>query len=70
MEIVIMTSKPQVEFLEIQTKVLRIFLLDIHNHLYSPAWDFYFFNLTQPLTVSVKEKGGHLTENQTPFPMV
>ncbi len=30
-------------------------------------WDFYFFKLTQLLTVSVKEKGGNLTENHTPF---
>ncbi len=30
----------------------------IHSHLYSLALDLYFFKLTQPLTVSVKEKGG------------
>ncbi len=43
---------------EIQTKVFRVFLLVIHSHLYSFASDFYFFKLTQPVTVSVKEKGG------------
>jgi hypothetical protein len=36
------------EFLdEIQTKVLRVFLLDIHSHL-------YFLKLTQPLTCLLK----------------
>jgi hypothetical protein len=40
---------PEAKFLyEIPTKVLRVFLLAIHSHLYS----FYFFKLTQPLTVS------------------
>ncbi len=37
---------------EIQTKVLKVFLLDIHSHLYCFALRFYFFKLTQPLTVS------------------
>jgi hypothetical protein len=27
---------------EIQTKVLRVFLLAIHSHLYIFPWDFYF----------------------------
>jgi hypothetical protein len=31
--------------------------------------DFYFFKVTQPLTVSVKEKGGK-PENHTPFHMI
>ncbi len=61
--------RPEVEFLdEIQTKVLRVFLLDIHSHLYRFA--ICFFKLTQPLTVStvqllftVKEKG----ENIPPY---
>jgi hypothetical protein len=52
----------EAEFLdEIQTRVLRIFLLAIHSQLYSLR--FFFFKLTQPLTVSrvqllytVKEK--------------
>jgi hypothetical protein len=39
---------------KIQTKVLRVFVLVIHSHL---PWDFYFFKLTQTLTVFVKEKG-------------
>jgi hypothetical protein len=45
---------------EIQAEFLRVFLLVIHSHLYSFAlrFLFYFFKLTQPLTVSVKEKGG------------
>ncbi len=38
-------------FDEIQTKVLRVFLLVIHSHLYSFAWDFYFFKLMQPHTI-------------------
>jgi hypothetical protein len=33
---------------EIQTKVLRVFLLAIHSHVHSFA--FYVFKLTQPLT--------------------
>ncbi len=45
---------------EIQAEVLKVFLLVIHSHLYSFAlrFLFYFFKITQPLTVSVKEKGG------------
>ncbi len=58
------TVFPEAEFLdEIQTKLLRVFLHAIHSHLYSFALRFYFFKLTQPLTVStvqllytVKEK--------------
>jgi hypothetical protein len=46
-------DRPEAEFLdEIQTKVLRVFLLDIHSHLYSFALRFLFLQLTQPLTVS------------------
>jgi hypothetical protein len=52
---------------EIQTKVLRVFLLVIHNHFYSFAGDFNFFKLTQPLTVSAKEKGGK--SDRKPFPL-
>ncbi len=37
---------------ETQTKVLRVFILAIHSHLYSLPWDCYFFKLTQPRTVS------------------
>jgi hypothetical protein len=37
---------PEDEFLnEIQTNVLRVFLLVIHSLLYSFAWDFFFFKL-------------------------
>jgi hypothetical protein len=37
-------TRSEVKFLdEIQTKVLRVFLLAIHSHLYSFPWDFYFF---------------------------
>jgi hypothetical protein len=51
-----LASEP--EFLaEIQTKVFRVFLLAIHSHLSALRSDLYFFILTQPLTVSVKEKG-------------
>jgi hypothetical protein len=40
---------------EIQTKVLRVFLLAIHSLLYSFVLRFllYFFKLPQPLTVSI-----------------
>ncbi len=59
---------------EIQTKLLRVFLHAIHSHLYSFALRFYFFKLTQPLTVSwVHHKGeGRKTwiVNHTPYPMV
>ncbi len=44
------TSKA--EFMdEIQTKVLRVFLLAIHSHSPASPSDLYFFKLTQPLTV-------------------
>jgi hypothetical protein len=43
----------EAEFLvEIQTKIIRVFLLAIHSHLYSFASRFNFFKLMQPLTVS------------------
>jgi hypothetical protein len=61
-------SNPEAQFLdEIQTKVLRVFLLAIHSHLDSFALRFLFLlKLTQPLTVAtaalllytVKGKGG------------
>ncbi len=45
------TSCPETKFLdEIQTKILRVFLLAINCHLYSFALS--FFKLTQPLIVS------------------
>ncbi len=76
---VLNTTPPEAEFLgEIQTKVLRVFLLGIHSHVSTAlSWDLYFFKLTQLLIVSrvqllysVKEKEGTLIENHTPFPMV
>jgi hypothetical protein len=54
---------------EIQTKVLNVFFLVIHSHLYSFAKDFFFYKLTQPLTVSVKGKGGKPDSKSYPFPM-
>jgi hypothetical protein len=53
---------------EIQTKVVRVFLLAIHIHLDSFALRFLFFKLTQLLTVSVKEKGGKPDRKSHPLP--
>jgi hypothetical protein len=54
---------------EIKTKVLRVFRLAIHSHLYSFALKFKFLQtLTQPLTVSVKEKGGKPDRKLYPLP--
>jgi hypothetical protein len=53
---------------EIQTKVLRVFLLVIHSHLYSFSWYFHFFKPTQPLTVFLKEKGGRPDRKPYPLP--
>jgi hypothetical protein len=60
---------------EIQTKVVRVFILAIHSHLCSVALGFPFFKLTQPLTVStvlllytVKEKGGKPDRKPYPLP--
>jgi hypothetical protein len=66
--------KSEAEFSdEIQTKVLRVFPLDIYSHLNRFALRFIFSskprNLLQFL-YTVKEKGGNLIENHTPFPMV
>ncbi len=47
------------------------FLLKSHIRctlLYSFAGDFYFFKLTQPLTVSIKEKGGEKPDRK-PYPL-
>ncbi len=71
-------QEPQAEFLdEIQTKVFRVFLLAIHNHLYSFASRFLFLQTHTTsyifyisVTVRVKEKGGTLRDNHKPFPMV
>jgi hypothetical protein len=52
---------------ENQAKVKRVFLLVINSHLYSFALRF-LFKLTQPLTVSVKEKGGKTGTKPHPLP--
>ncbi len=61
---------------KIQTKVLRVFLLAIHSHLYSFALRFLFLKLTQPLTVSTvhllyttlpRRKEKNLIENNAHF---
>jgi hypothetical protein len=67
---------PEAEFLdEIQTKVLRVFLLAIHSYLYSFALRFLFhqthatsysFCCSVNVLYTVKEK----RENHTPFNMV
>ncbi len=43
------------------------FLLAIHSHNYSFALRFYFFKLTQPLIVSVKEK--RKKPDRIPYPL-
>jgi hypothetical protein len=55
---------PEAGFLdEIQTKVLRVFLLFIHSHIN------IYSKLTQPLTVfSVKENGGKPERKPYPLP--
>ncbi len=60
---------PKDEVLDkIQTKVFRVFLLVNHCRLYGCAWDFYFFKITQPLRVSVKEKAGKPDRKPYPLP--
>jgi hypothetical protein len=64
----------EAEFLdEIQTKVLRVFLLAIHSHLYSFALSIIFlqthatsYSFYSSVTVHCK----NLIKNHTPFPMV
>jgi hypothetical protein len=63
---------------EIQTKVLRVFLLAIHSHLHSFALRWLFLRThttsyvlrisTAQLLSNVKKKEGNLEENHTPFP--
>ncbi len=71
-------SSAEAEFLDaIQTKVLKVFLLAMHSHLYSFALIFicFSFQLTQHLTYfygsqllyTVKEKGGK--PNRKPYPL-
>ncbi len=61
---------------EIQTKVLRVFLLAIHSHIYSFALRFLFlqthatsFSFCSALLL-VKEKGGKPDIKLHPSPMV
>jgi hypothetical protein len=68
----------EAEFLgEIQTKVLRVFLLAIHSHLYSFALRFLFlqthaisYSFYSSVTVlyTVKEKGGKPDRKPYPLP--
>jgi hypothetical protein len=60
---------------EIQTKVLRVFLLAFTDTSTALHRDFYFFKLSQPLTVStvqlldtVKEKEGKPVKKPYPLP--
>jgi hypothetical protein len=49
------TSPEAALFDEIQTKVLRVLLLAIHSSCYTALpWDFYFFQLTQPVAYFFK----------------
>jgi hypothetical protein len=58
-QFILHSSIPEAEYLEeIQTKVLRVFLLVIHSHLYSFALRFLFL---QSYATSY---------NHTPFPMI
>jgi hypothetical protein len=72
-----LTASPKAEFLdEIQTKVLKVFLLTIHNHLYSFALKFLFPQThamsstvsTLQFLYTVKEKGGK--PDRKPYPFV
>ncbi len=59
-------TSTEAEFLdEIKTQVLRVFFLAIQSHLCSLHWDFYFFKLTQPLTVSTGRKEENLIGKHT-----
>jgi hypothetical protein len=69
---------PEAEFLdEIQTQVLRDFLLVTQSHLYNFALRFLFlqthatsYRFFRALLNTVKEKEENLIENHTPFPMI
>ncbi len=57
---------PEVEFLdEIQTKVLRVFLFAFTVTSTALPWDFYFFKLTQTLTVSTSVLYGIISERRS-----
>jgi hypothetical protein len=67
--------RPEGELLdEIQTKVIRVFLLAIHSHIYSFALRFLFFQTNATsygfYSTMKRRKEEHLIENHTPFPMV
>jgi hypothetical protein len=71
-------SWPEAEFFdENRTKVLRVFLLAIHSHLYSFALRLIFLQDHATSYVFLKfgyctlkrRKVENLIENQTPFPM-
>jgi hypothetical protein len=60
---------------EIQTKVLRVFLLAIQSHLYSFAFRFIFiqtnatsYSFYSALVYTVKEKGGKPDRKPHPLP--
>jgi hypothetical protein len=57
---------------EIQTKVLRLFLLVINGHFYSFALTYVYIssNSNNLLQFLYKRKAINLKENHTPFPMV
>jgi hypothetical protein len=62
---------------EIQTKVLRVFFLAIHGHLYSFALRFLFlqthatsYSFYSVLLYAIKEKGGKPDRKPHSFPMV
>jgi hypothetical protein len=68
--------RSEAEFLdEIQTKILRVFLLAIHSHLYSFALRFLFlqthatsYSFYNSVTYTVKEKGGKPDIKPYPLP--
>ncbi len=56
---------PEAEFLdEIQAKTSVLLIVTFT----AVPWDFYFFKLTQHLTVSVKKKGGKPDRKPYPLP--
>jgi hypothetical protein len=73
-----LTGDPEAEFLdEIQTKVLRVFLLAIQSHLNSSALVFLFlqthatsYSFYSAFLYTVRRKEENLIETHTPFPLV
>jgi hypothetical protein len=74
-EAAIMKTLTEAEFLDaIQTKVLKVFLLAIHSHLYSFALRFLFLQthatcyiFYSSVLYTIKEKGGK--SNTKPYPL-